>query len=138
MYAYCVECFAHVECYCNCTFFRFLFLVAVFVEECAVILVVYPLLWRMLEGPIPVCIPCVYLCFSPRVYLYTCHDSTIVPLLKSLGIFDGAWPPYCSSVEFDLFENQSVEKFVTVSYCGKVSWEEDVGDWVQRGSFINP
>ena len=59
--------------------------------------------------------------FSPCVYLYCCHDSTVTPLLTSLGIFDDQWPPYCSSVEFDLFENNAKEKFVCVSYCDQVS-----------------
>ena len=66
---------------------------------------------------------CHILCFSPKVYLYACHDSTLAPLLESLGLFDGEWPPYCAAVEFDLFEDPKHEKFVRVSYLEKVELE---------------
>jgi acid phosphatase len=34
-----------------------------------------------------------------------CHDTTIAALLTSLGAFDEKWPPYTSSVAFELFKD---------------------------------
>ena len=58
--------------------------------------------------------------YSHKVFLYSCHDASLVPILKSLGIFDNRWPPFCATIEFDLLENAKHEKFVKVSYCGEV------------------
>lgn len=32
-----------------------------------------------------------------------CHDTTIAAILGSLGVFDGRWPPFTSSVAIELF-----------------------------------
>ena len=60
--------------------------------------------------------------FRKCVFLYAVHDSTLIPLAKSLGIYDKRWPPYCSAVEFELYESSGDNKmFVKVIYCDKVS-----------------
>lgn len=40
----------------------------------------------------------------PRVVLLSGHDSTIVPLLAALGLFNGLWPPYAAAVRLELGE----------------------------------
>ena len=37
-----------------------------------------------------------------KVSLYGAHDTTIMPLLASLGAFDGTWPPYASYMIIEL------------------------------------
>lgn len=41
---------------------------------------------------------------SRRLLLFFGHDSTIIPLLTSLGIYDGVWPPLASRVTFELWQ----------------------------------
>ncbi|GFR44810.1 hypothetical protein Agub_g6146 [Astrephomene gubernaculifera] len=41
---------------------------------------------------------------SPRMYLYSGHDSTIMPLLAALGLDVTHWPPYLSNLVFELWE----------------------------------
>lgn len=42
----------------------------------------------------------------PKVCFYSAHDSTIIPLLLSLGTWDGAWPPFASSLAFELWADE--------------------------------
>lgn len=39
---------------------------------------------------------------APRLVLLSGHDSTIVPLLSALGLFDRRWPPYAAHVRIEL------------------------------------
>lgn len=55
------------------------------------------------------------------MYIYSCHDSTLVGLLGTLGVYDFTWPPFGADVRFELYENSKGEKFVRVSYEGEVS-----------------
>lgn len=41
---------------------------------------------------------------SPLLYLYSGHDSTIMPLLAALGAEIDHWPPYLSNIIFELWE----------------------------------
>ncbi|KAL4216395.1 hypothetical protein ACF0H5_024121 [Mactra antiquata] len=54
-----------------------------------------------------------------KMYLYSCHDSTLVGLLGTLDIYDFTWPPFGSDVRFELYENADGNKFVRVSYNGQ-------------------
>ncbi|NXS11971.1 PPA6 phosphatase, partial [Neodrepanis coruscans] len=55
-----------------------------------------------------------------KLILYACHDSTLIPLLLTLGTFDHKWPPYAADVTLDLYQHrQSKEWFVRVSYRGE-------------------
>ncbi|KAG2486402.1 hypothetical protein HYH03_014979 [Edaphochlamys debaryana] len=40
----------------------------------------------------------------PHLYLYSGHDSTIMPLLSALGLEVTSWPPYLSNLVFELWE----------------------------------
>ncbi|NWV84183.1 PPA6 phosphatase, partial [Dasyornis broadbenti] len=55
-----------------------------------------------------------------KLYLYACHDSTLIPLLIALGTFNHRWPPYASDVTLELYQHRrSKEWFVRVSYRGE-------------------
>jgi lysophosphatidic acid phosphatase type 6 len=58
---------------------------------------------------------------QPRLYLYSGHDSTIMPLLAALGRpTDDHWPGYASNLVFELWERASNgEPYVMVLYNGK-------------------
>ncbi|NXX25472.1 PPA6 phosphatase, partial [Nicator chloris] len=55
-----------------------------------------------------------------KLFLYACHDSTLIPLMLALGTFDDKWPPYGADVTLELYQHRfSKEWFVRVSYCGE-------------------
>ncbi|NXO33913.1 PPA6 phosphatase, partial [Locustella ochotensis] len=55
-----------------------------------------------------------------KLFLYACHDSTLIPLMLALGTFDHKWPPYASDVTLELYQHRhSKEWFVRVSYRGE-------------------
>ena len=61
-----------------------------------------------------------FLFSSPRFYIYSCHDSTLVALVASLGFYDNRWPPFGADVRFELYEDVDKNEFIKVSYCGEV------------------
>ncbi|NWR92087.1 PPA6 phosphatase, partial [Furnarius figulus] len=55
-----------------------------------------------------------------KLILYACHDSTLIPVLLALGVFDYKWPPYAADVTLELYQDQqSREWFVRVCYRGE-------------------
>lgn len=57
--------------------------------------------------------------------LVAAHDTTILPLLMSLHLFDGKWPTFCANIAFELYEDENAKDnnhkyFVRVLY----DWEE--------------
>mmetsp|Transcript_25575 Transcript_25575/g.33295 ORF Transcript_25575/g.33295 Transcript_25575/m.33295 type:complete len:426 (+) Transcript_25575:98-1375(+) len=40
----------------------------------------------------------------PTLYLVSAHDTTLVPMLSALSLYDGNWPPYASYISFELWE----------------------------------
>lgn len=56
---------------------------------------------------------------SYRLYLYSCHDSTLTALLGAFGIFDFKWPPFAADLRIELYEDRESKKFVKVSYLSK-------------------
>ncbi|GIL63317.1 hypothetical protein Vafri_17410 [Volvox africanus] len=40
----------------------------------------------------------------PKMYLYSGHDSTIMPLLSAMGLDITKWPPYMSNLVFELWQ----------------------------------
>uniref|UniRef100_A0A8C4RYG3 Acid phosphatase 6, lysophosphatidic n=1 Tax=Erpetoichthys calabaricus TaxID=27687 RepID=A0A8C4RYG3_ERPCA len=55
-----------------------------------------------------------------KFHLYSVHDTTLMPFLMALDIFDMKWPPYGADVILELYEHRSSkEAFVKVSYLGK-------------------
>lgn len=55
-----------------------------------------------------------------RLFLYSVHDTTLMPCLMALGIFDMRWPPYAADITVELHQKkQTNETFVKVSYTGQ-------------------
>ncbi|CAH1789699.1 unnamed protein product [Owenia fusiformis] len=53
---------------------------------------------------------------SKKMCLYSCHDSSLIPLLEAIGSFDNKWPPYAASVTFELYEDDNGEFWVRTLY----------------------
>ncbi|KAK6485623.1 lysophosphatidic acid phosphatase type 6 [Huso huso] len=57
---------------------------------------------------------------SRKLYLYSVHDTTLMPCLMALGIFDMKWPPYAADIALELYEHLSTkEVYIKVSYIGQ-------------------
>uniref|UniRef100_A0A6Q2X7K5 Acid phosphatase 6, lysophosphatidic n=1 Tax=Esox lucius TaxID=8010 RepID=A0A6Q2X7K5_ESOLU len=57
---------------------------------------------------------------SRKLFLYSAHDTTLMPCLMALGIFDMRWPPYAADITMELYQHvQTKEAFVKVSYIGQ-------------------
>ncbi|XP_017278150.1 lysophosphatidic acid phosphatase type 6 [Kryptolebias marmoratus] len=55
-----------------------------------------------------------------KLFLYSVHDTTLIPCLMALRIFDMKWPPYAADITLELHQNrQTNEAFVKVSYGGQ-------------------
>ncbi|XP_048874507.1 lysophosphatidic acid phosphatase type 6 [Brienomyrus brachyistius] len=57
---------------------------------------------------------------SRKLFLYSVHDTTLMPCLMALGIFDAKWPPYAADLVLELYQHcETQEAFVKVSYLGQ-------------------
>ncbi|XP_021162945.2 lysophosphatidic acid phosphatase type 6 isoform X1 [Fundulus heteroclitus] len=57
---------------------------------------------------------------SRKLFLYSAHDTTLIPCLMALEIFDMKWPPYAADVTLELHQNRRTgDAFVKVSYAGQ-------------------
>ncbi|XP_056145020.1 lysophosphatidic acid phosphatase type 6 isoform X2 [Lampris incognitus] len=55
-----------------------------------------------------------------KMFLYSAHDTTLMPCLMALGIFDMKWPPYAADITLELYQHRHTkEAFVKVSYTGQ-------------------
>uniref|UniRef100_A0A8C5GH54 Acid phosphatase 6, lysophosphatidic n=1 Tax=Gouania willdenowi TaxID=441366 RepID=A0A8C5GH54_GOUWI len=55
-----------------------------------------------------------------KLFLYSAHDTTLIPILMAMGIFDMRWPPYAADITLELHQHQQTkEAFVKVSYIGQ-------------------
>ena len=50
--------------------------------------------------------------------LYSAHDTTLMPILQSLQVFDGQWAPYASMIVFELYQIDS-EYGIKLIYNGE-------------------
>jgi len=41
-----------------------------------------------------------------KLNLFSAHDTTVLPLLVALGVFNGRWPDYCADLAFELWEDR--------------------------------
>jgi len=58
----------------------------------------------------------------PTIRLISAHDTTILPLLVALGIYDNRWPPFCACCTIELYKNKHDHEFyVRVCYNGATS-----------------
>lgn len=51
---------------------------------------------------------------GPRMYLYSGHDSSLMPLLAALGVHVERWPPYLSNLALELWRRPSGQEYVKV------------------------
>jgi len=42
--------------------------------------------------------------------LFSGHDTTVLPLLTALGLWDRAWPPFCAALSFELWMPKTEEE----------------------------
>ncbi|GAB1610677.1 lysophosphatidic acid phosphatase type 6-like isoform X2 [Argonauta hians] len=54
-----------------------------------------------------------------KLYLYSCHDSSLCALLGAFDIFDNKWPPFAADLRIELYEDPCGQQFVKVSYLSK-------------------
>lgn len=55
-----------------------------------------------------------------KLFLYSAHDTTLIPCLMALGVFDMEWPPYAADITLELHQHrQTKEACVKVSYLGQ-------------------
>lgn len=81
-------------------------------------------------------------CHNPfsnrKLFLYSAHDTTLIPCLMALGVFNMKWPPYAADITLELHEHRQTKKaFVKVSYLGQV-WRESVCMSIQQMSCLPP
>lgn len=56
-----------------------------------------------------------------RLALLSGHDTTIIPMLAALGVFDGRWPEYAAYIELLLLQDRDCGALsVRVAYKGRV------------------
>lgn len=50
--------------------------------------------------------PFLSICFYLKLCrtMYSAHDTTLLPLLVALGMYDGRWPPFASYIAFELYQ----------------------------------
>ncbi|GJD07064.1 Lysophosphatidic acid phosphatase type 6 [Galdieria sulphuraria] len=56
---------------------------------------------------------------SYRCLLYSGHDTSLVPLLCMLQIYNDEWPPFGSFLAFELYRNSKGEHYVGIYYNGQ-------------------
>ncbi|XP_054471466.1 lysophosphatidic acid phosphatase type 6 isoform X2 [Anoplopoma fimbria] len=55
-----------------------------------------------------------------KLFLYSAHDTTLIPCLMALGIYDMRWPPFAADITMELHQHRETNKsFVKVSYIGQ-------------------
>ncbi|KAA0715693.1 Lysophosphatidic acid phosphatase type 6 [Triplophysa tibetana] len=55
-----------------------------------------------------------------KLFLYSVHDTTLMPCLMALGVFDMTWPPYAADITLELHQHrQTKQHYVKVSYIGQ-------------------
>ena len=55
------------------------------------------------------------------MHLAACHDTTLIPILAALGVYDNTWPGLCSDYIIEMYQDGSGQTFVRSLYLGKVS-----------------
>uniref|UniRef100_A0A8B9GTR8 Acid phosphatase 6, lysophosphatidic n=1 Tax=Astyanax mexicanus TaxID=7994 RepID=A0A8B9GTR8_ASTMX len=56
-----------------------------------------------------------------KLFLYSAHDTTLMPCLMALGVFDMRWPPYAADITLELYQHRKTNQhYIKVSYVGQV------------------
>jgi len=51
-----------------------------------------------------------------KLYIYSAHDTTVAPMLHTMGIFNGVAPPYASMIMVEMMEVQNQGLMIQVLY----------------------
>jgi len=54
----------------------------------------------------------------PKYLVFSGHDTTVGPVLATLGAYDGQWPPYASHIELELWNDEG-DYYVQLKYQGE-------------------
>ncbi|CAO3662946.1 unnamed protein product [Umbelopsis ramanniana] len=60
-----------------------------------------------------------------KMAIYSGHDTTVAPLLIIMGVFDKRWPPFSSSILFELFKEKKPESSSWFGSLWKTSDDQD-------------
>lgn len=75
----------------------------------------------------------VCVCGTRKLFLYSVHDTTLMPCLMALGVFDMRWPPYAADITLELYQNRhDMQHYVKISYIGQVKhalWHSTGPQW---------
>ena len=77
-----------------------------------------------------------------KMYIYSGHDSTLVPVLCVLGIYDNIWPPYSSFLTIEIARSKTTnDRFVKATYNDRdaimTAIEDNDSLWCPYEKFIN-
>lgn len=68
---------------------------------------------------------------TPKLAIFSGHDSTLVPVLCALKLYHDDWPTYASYLSLDVAEDKSGATLVRVVYNGKEQTLPDAtGPWI--------
>ena len=56
---------------------------------------------------------------GPKFFLFSGHDSSVMPVLAALGVEIETWPPYCSNVVIELWERPDGQHLVRCLFNGE-------------------
>jgi len=51
-----------------------------------------------------------------KLYIYSAHDTTVAPMLHTMGVFNGVAPPYASMIMVEMMEVQNQGLMIQVLY----------------------
>lgn len=74
-----------------------------------------------------------------KMYIFSGHDSTLVPMLCALGIYDDIWPPYASFLTIEIAQDKiSKQLYVKSTYNDQDKYIKNYENiWMPYELFIN-
>lgn len=74
---------------------------------------------------------------SAKFFLYSGHDTTLIPLMCALGIESESWPPFASNVVLELYRNTDIAENEEQYYV-KVLFNDEEKNIAQQSSTFCP
>jgi len=60
---------------------------------------------------------------TPKLHLFSSHDSMVMPLLVALGCYEWEWPPYAAYISYELYQHKKTnEYYVKIIYNDRVGY----------------
>ncbi len=70
---------------------------------------------------------------SPAVRVYSCHDSTLIGIMQTLGLHSEAWPAYASVLQLQLLHSQETDASANLSgYYLRASLNGETLTWLRQ------